>query len=148
MSNDPFDEARSAFVKMDDMLGRVVLVIPKESREAVSTLPGSQGKTYTKVIADTYVLSGEPTDAIPTVPFLQESMHWSGMAVTNQLLPKIATGRAVIGVVKQIPSQTKGFGPAWILDNEDLTDANRQAARDAWAEYQARFKDPFDTASA
>lgn len=147
MSNDPFDEARSAFVKLDDLLGRAVIVMPSESREVPSTLPNQQGKMYTKVIGDTIVLSGEPSDSIPTVPYTIESMHWSGSAVTNQLLPKIKTGRAVIGIVKQTPSQTKGFGPAWILDNEELTDAHREAARKAYAEYQERFKDPFDVAS-
>lgn len=147
MSNDPFDEARSAFVKLDDLLGRAVIVYPSESREVPSTLPNQNGKNYTKVIGDTIVLDGPVTDAIPSVPFTIEAMHWSGAAVTNQLLPKIKTGRAVLGIVKQTPSQTKGFGPAWILDNEDLTDEHRTTARAAHEEYQKRFKDPFDTAS-
>lgn len=139
--NDPFSDARSAFVKLDDFLGRLVLVVPKESREEASTLPGSQGKMYEKVIADTIVLDGDVTDSIETVPGTYEDTHWSGAVVVSQLKPKIRTGGMVLGRLAQQPSKTKGFGPAWVL--QPPTDEDKVLARPAATAYLEANVDPF-----
>lgn len=139
--SDPFDDARSAFVKLDDLLGRLVLVVPLEVRTEPSTLPGSQGKTFEKVIADTVVLDGPVTDLIEAVPSTLDELHWSGQVVVGQLKPKVRiTNGMVLGRLAKQPSKTKGFGPAWVL--ESPTDADKVIARPAAKAYLDAHAEP------
>ena len=152
---DPFSSARSAFTTLDDLMGRLILVRPKELRTEVSTLPNANGKTYEKVIADVIVLDGDPDDKIETIPMTLEDQHISGVAIVGQLKPaakkKIDRGGIVLGRLGKVPSKTKGFGPAWILN--DPEDEDKELARpEAMAYIEANKAneepDPFASADA
>lgn len=143
-SDDPFDTARSAFVKADDCLGRLVLVYPKEEIEAISNLPGpNQGKPYPKIVGDTYVLDGETNELITELPFLVPGMHWSGASLVPQLRTALSRRRPVLGRVRQVPARTKGFGPAWQLDGDSLTADDKKLGKAAHEQYEAE-NDPFN----
>jgi hypothetical protein len=120
--SDPFSDASDAFVKLDNLLGRLVLVRPTGSGERESTLPGAAGKTYTYVETETVVLTGDVTDLVTAVPMVLDGLQFSGQAITAQLLPKVAKGGMVLGRVGQKPSATKGFGKAWVLLPPDESD--------------------------
>lgn len=124
---DPFASASSAFVKMEDLLGRLLLIYPTGRGERISTLPGQQGKPYEYVVTDTHVLDGPATDKIDAIPAVLDGLQYQGQSITPQLTPKIGRGVPVLGRLIQKPSQTKGFGPAWVLDSP--TDADKDAAR-------------------
>lgn len=137
---DPFNNATTEFVRLDDLVGRAILVIPKELTERVSTLPGSNGKTYESVTADVIVLDGPITEKIPSIPSTHESVFFSGQVVVGQLKPKVATNGMVLGRMAQQPSKTKGFGDAWVL--QPPVDADKVLARPAARAY-LDASDPF-----
>ena len=127
MSQDEFDEARSAFVKQEHLKGCLLLVTPTGQGERESTLPGANGKTYTYVVADVVVLDGDVSEMIEDVPLTLDDFQFSGATLTGQLLPKIRKGRKVLGRLDKTPSQTKGFGKAWVL--AEPTEADKVVAR-------------------
>lgn len=127
MSTDEFDGARAGFVKMDDLVGRLLLVTPVETGERESTLPGANGKTYTFVVTDTVVLDGDVNEVVDEVPLVLADFQFSGQTITGQLTPAIRRGRKVLGRLSQQPSQTKGFGKAWVL--AEPTEADKAVAR-------------------
>ncbi len=140
MSTDPFSDARSGFVKLEDLLGRLLLVVPKSIEERASTLPGSQGKMYASITADVIILDGPVTDLIDEVPLTLEGTYISGAVIVAQLKPKVGTHGMVLGRLGQQPAQTKGFGPAWVL--REPTDNDKVLARPAASAYLAA-NDPF-----
>ena len=143
MSQDEFDEARSAFVKQEHLKGCLLLVTPTGQGERESTLPGANGKPYTYVVADTVVLDtgfdkdGKPltNDMVEETPTELADFQLSGASLVGQLLPKIRKGRKVLGRLGKAPSQTKGFGEAWVL--AEPTEADKVVAR----AYLASVKD-------
>lgn len=136
---DPFSDARDAFIKSEDLLGRLLLITPLSKGERESTLPGSAGKLYEFVETTTVVLDGKVTDMIEAVPLVLEGQQYTGGTLTGQLLPKLAKHGMVLGRLDQEPSKTKSFGPMWIL--RPPTGDDRQMARDYLAAHPA---DPFD----
>jgi hypothetical protein len=137
MVKDPFSDASDAFLKMDDLIGRLLLVSPQDVGERESTLPGSQGKVYEYVITETVVLDGDVTDLIEDIPTVLDGFQFSGQAITAQLKPKVASKGMVLGRLGQKPSQTKGFGKAWVL--QPPTDDDKVLAR----KWIAENADPF-----
>ena len=139
---DDFDEARAAFVKMDDLEGRLVLVYPHETGERESTIKGQAGKMYTYVVTTTHVLSGPITDMIEAVPTTLDDFQMSGQNIVGQLKPKIRTRRAVLGRLgKKEPSQ-RGMQKAWILN--EPTEKDKAIARKFIAAMKKRKGDVFD----
>jgi hypothetical protein len=138
---DPFADANDAFVKVEHLKGRLVLVTPLEIGQRASTMRGQEGKMYDYVETETVVLDGETTDLFPTIPFVIDGFQWSGAAVVPQLKPKIASGRPVLGRAGGKPSATKGFGDANILTAP--TDEDKAVAREYIAS-KAKSADPFD----
>jgi len=122
--SDPFTEASSTFVKTDDLVGRLVLVRPLRIEERESRLPGSVGKKYESITADVMVCSGAVTETIPEIPFEVRGMFFSGTVITSQLKRHIGdrVKPICLGVVGQQPSQTKGFGDAWVLEKPNGAD--------------------------
>ena len=58
-ATDPFGAPVSEFVKLDDVLGRLVLITPSTITKGIaSTLKGQEGKTYDAVRALVVVLDG------------------------------------------------------------------------------------------
>lgn len=146
-SQDPFSDATSGFVKLEDLMGRLVLVVPQSIETRASTLPGSIGKQYESVTCDVIVLDGEVTEKIEEVPATLESVFFSGQVVVGQLKPKVKNHGMVLGRLGQQPSQTKGFGPAWVLNPPEEKD--KKVARPAAAAYIKALEDqssPFEGA--
>jgi hypothetical protein len=138
---DPFSDARSGFVKLEDLMGRLILVIPQGIEERPSRLPTArQGDMYESITADVIVLDGPITELIEEVPMTVEGTFISGSVIVAQLKPKVKTQGMVLGRLGQQPSQTKSFGPAWVL--QPPTDADKVLARPAAKAYQEQ-NDPF-----
>lgn len=141
MTTDPFSDARSGFVKLDDLLGRLLLIVPKSVETRPSRMPGAPaGATYESITADVIVLDGPVTELVEEVPMTIEGTFISGGVIVPQLKPKIASQGMVLGRLGQQPSQTKQFGPAWVL--QPPTDADKVLARPAANTYLAA-NDPF-----
>lgn len=139
---DPFDDARSGFVKLDDLLGRLLIVAPKSLEQRKSK---ENGDMYDVVIADVVVCDGAVTDVIEQVPTTLDGIMFGGVVVVNQLRSKIRDGRLVLGRMGQQANQTRAKGaPAWVL--EPPTDADKVIARPLAKEYQ-NANDPFATAN-
>ncbi len=144
-TNDPFSDARAGFVKLDDLLGRLLLVIPLTIEDRDSTQPGSAGKTYESITADVIVCDGEVTDMIEEVPTTLEGIFISGGVIVPQLKPKLPrAGKGsgmVLGRLAQQPSQRFAKGsPAWVL--AEPTDADKVIARPLANAYLSE-NDPF-----
>lgn len=137
---DPFTDARTGFVKLEDLLGRLLLVVPQSIEERQSTLPGSVGKVYDSITADVIVLDGPATDLIEQVPATLENVYLSGSVIVAQLRSKVKTKGMVLGRLGQQKARTKGFGDAWVLDAPSESD--KAPARVAAAAYLAE-SDPF-----
>lgn len=137
---DPFSDARSDFIKVEDLKGRLVLIAPKDVVTRQSRFPGQEGKTYDSVTADVIVLDGPVTESIETIPMTIDDMVISGTIMASQLAPKVKTRGMVLGRVATQPSQTRGFRDAWLL--EPPTEADKVIARPAASAYLAA-NDPF-----
>lgn len=144
MTDDPFDGARTGFVRLEDLKDRLVLVFPQSVEERDSTLPGAAGKKYESVTADVIVLDGDVTELIEEVPLTLEGIFISGAAIVPQVKPKIGKGRGVLGRLSTQAARTKGFGDAWVL--EAPTDADKALARPYAVAYQEKNLDPFAAA--
>jgi hypothetical protein len=118
---DPFADANDAFVKAEDLLGRLLLVTPTgKTGQRESTMPGQLGpdgkpKLYDWVETTTVVLDGDETEMLPTVPAVLDGFQYAGKGLTGQLMPKVSTRQPILGRMGRKPSATKGFGPMWIL---------------------------------
>lgn len=148
---DPFSTARDAFIKQEHVNGRLLLITPVSSGERESTLPNSQGKLYTFIETDTVVLDGAVDEMVDEVPMVLEGFQYSGQAITAQLMPTLRKGGMVLGRLGQKPSQTKSFGPAWVLGEPSEDDKNvaRKYIADAKAQQaQAKPADPFGNPAA
>ena len=142
---DPFSDARAGFVKLDDLLGRLLLIVPLSIEERASTQPGRVGETYESITADVIVCDGEVTDMIEEVPMTLEGIFVSGGVIVPQLKPKLprggsATGGMVLGRLGQQPSQHKKGSPAWVL--QEPTEEDKVIARPLARDYLAD-NDPF-----
>jgi hypothetical protein len=124
--DEDFDDARSAFVKSEDLEGRLLLVQPHETGSRKSTLPGADGKEYEFVVCDVHVLDGEATDMVVAGDVL-EDFQFAGVNVVGQLKPKIRRGKKVLGRLAKKKAQQRGFSDSWILG--DPTDADKAKAR-------------------
>jgi hypothetical protein len=143
MSDDPFDDARSAFVKMDDLEGRLLLITATDHGTRASTLPGQVGKEYVWVETTTVVLDGEITELIDEVPTVLDGFQFSGSTVTGMLKPKIRTGRPTLGRLVKQKARQKGFSDAWALAKvEDEKD--RELARTWVKNHSVVERNPFD----
>lgn len=149
---DPFDEAHEGFLKMDDLLGRLLLITVMESGERESNLPNSkEGASYVWVETDTVVLDGDITDMIDEVPCTLEAFQFSGQRITGQLLAPLkkklrgaGTG-LVLGRLAQVKA-VKFKTLAWTLDAP--TDADKVLARDYIANApKVAPADPWDKAA-
>ena len=152
---DPFSDAREAFVKMDDVEGRLLLITVTDDGERESNLPQSKaGDTYTYIIADVAVLDGDVSEMIDEVPTLLEDFQLTGDAVTGQLLPALKKMRAgkgtgmVLGRLGTKPNKFKT--KTWII--QAPTDQDKVLAR-KWIEAEkarqaaAQPSDPFAAAA-
>ena len=141
----PFDRAQSALLKLEDLIGRLVLVYP--SRETTGQSKMNPGKTYDIVIGDTVVCDGEPIRGkIDEVPAVIPDLYWSGGYVTKQLKGNLGTGRPVIGRVVQVKSANYPT-PMWQLDSDGLTSNDeRLGLRGVEVYEQRKTRNAFDHA--
>lgn len=148
---DPFSTARDAFIKQEHVNGRLLLITPTDSGTRQSTLPGQTDKEYTFITTDTVVLDGEIDDMVDEVPMVLEDFQYSGQAITAQLQPALRKQGMVLGRLGQKPSQTKGFGPAWVLaepTEDDKVTARKYLADEKARQASAKPSDPFAGATA
>lgn len=151
---DPFSSAREAFVKMDDVEGRLLLITLLDSGERESTLKGAKdGETYIFVETDTVVLDGDVSEMIDEVPMVLEGFQFSGQAVTGQLVPQLKKKNAGTGtgmVLGRLGTKPNSFKTkTWIL--QEPTEADKVVARKWLTEEQERKakaepSDPFANA--
>lgn len=146
---DPFSEARSSFVTLEDCFrdsdgavlpvgspkGRLILVEPLSIEKRQSNLPNQTDKMYDSITANVVILDGPVTEKIEAIPFKVDGMFLSGSVIVNQLKPKLPDKRPAqkyaLGRVGKQPSQTKGFGGAWVLNGNGytVTEADKKLAR-------------------
>lgn len=153
---DPFNSAREAFVKMDHVAGRLLLIQVRESGERESTLPKAKdGDMYTFVETDTVVLDGEIDEMIDEVPMELDGFQFSGEAITGQLLPALKKYQAGTGtglLLNRLGTKgNKWKTKTWVL--LEPTEADKELARKYLADKAARQaaakpKDPFAAAAA
>jgi len=103
---DEFDTASSEFVTPMDLLDRLLLVIPRRSKEMKNT----RGEEYSAVFCDIVVLSGKASDKIQEVPMILEDVMLSAGRCVAQLTPKLPSrrnskGRMLLGRLNGKPSQ-------------------------------------------
>jgi hypothetical protein len=131
--SDPFSSSGSAFINMDDLKGRTLLIRPDEigTRDSKTT-----GNPYDYVVCDVVILDGAPSDKIEDVPGLYEGIQLTGAGVVAHLKPKLnkrnadGSRKLALQVVSQVPSAKRGQNPAWVLDLPEDMDAAAQLARD------------------
>lgn len=153
---DPFSSAREAFIKMDDVEGRLLLITVQDSGERESNLPGAKaGDTYTYIVTDTVVLDGEITEMVDEVPMELEGFQFSGEAITGQLLPalkKVQNGTGTGMVLNRLGTKPNRYKTkTWVL--QEPTEEDKELARKYLADVEARKaatkpKDPFAAAAA
>lgn len=138
---DPFSTAREAFVKMDDVEGRLLLITVTDSGERESNLPQSkEGDTYAYVVTDTVVLDGDVSEMLDEIPTVLEDFQFSGQAVTGQLLPALKKRNAgkgtgmVLGRLGTKPNKFKT--KTWVI--QAPTDADAVVARKWLADEEKR----------
>ena len=156
-ATDPFGAPVSEFVKLDDVLGRLVLITPSTIIEGIaSTLKGQEGKTYDAVRAQVVVLDGPPSEKIDAVPAVLEDFRLSGASIVPAVMARFkATGPTVGGaageydvapkdaavqyVLGRVAQAKSSYGtPSWVLNGYDSKDA--EAAR----QYLASAPKPAD----
>ena len=147
---DPFSDARPGFLRVDDFLGRLILVNPKEVLVKKSKYP-PYGPVDV-IVADVIVLDGEVNDVIEDVPGVHDDLQLTGSVLTGQLKPKVKKpaeqGGMVLGRVAQQPAADRANRDAWVL--QPPTEEDRVIARPAAERYirdlQALAVDPFASA--
>lgn len=150
VGSDPFDDPappRPKGPRLDDMYGRLLIVIPKGMDKGKSTETDGTVSTYDRMSADVIVLDGQPMpyggkpngrpptphDRVAPIPHREMAMYISAKAIISQAReawakrqrgePGMVLGRLAYG---EQPSDPK-FQAPWVLDR--ATDADRAIAR-------------------
>lgn len=136
---DPFNDPQSEFITAKDFVGRLLLVTPTGVETGiVSTMPGAEGKTYDRVIADVVVLDGAVTDKFDTIPCRIEAQLLSGAALVPQLTKRTSAGPVPGKMTLGRVTTRKGKFPQPAVVLAEPTDADKNIAR----QYLASL-DPF-----
>jgi hypothetical protein len=141
-ATDPFGAPVSEFVKLEDILGRLVLITPNTIIKGIaSTLKGQEGKTYDAVRAQVVVLDGPVSEKIEAVPTALEDFRLSGASIVPAVMARFkATGATVGGgqgeydvapkdpavpyVLGRVAQVKSSYGtPSWVLNPFDPEDA-------------------------
>jgi hypothetical protein len=136
---DPFDNATTDFINPEDLLGRIVLVIPTGK----GTAKGDNGDPYDYVLGDMLICSGETNRKIEgPIPYEVTGQRFSAAMMVTQLLKNLPTGRMLAGKVDGRPGKFNrtafSFGT---LSDEEVAKARPIAT--AWLERRAKATDPF-----
>ncbi len=138
-AGDPFASARSGFIQMKDLVGRLILAAPLSVETRDSTkYPGKKFDSYT---CDVIVLDGPITEMIETIPFTVDGMWLAGGQIGPQLASSLRKKGLVLGRMTQVPSN-KG-ADAWVLS--EPTDQDKAIARGPANAYLAQNA-PFSSA--
>ncbi len=131
--SDPFSSSGSAFINMDDLNGRTLLIRPDEIGSRKSK--NDPDKSYDYVVCDVVILDGDTDDKIEDVPGLYEGVQLTGAGVVGHLRNKIGkrnqdgSRKLALQKVTQVPPAKRGQNPAWVLDLPDDLDAAATLAR-------------------
>lgn len=151
VGTDPFDDPappRPKGPRLDDMYGRLLIVIPKGMDKATSTDDDGKKTEYDRMTADVIILDGPspmpyggqpngrpptPHDRVAPIPHREVGMYISAKAIISQSRdawakrqagqPGMVLGRLNYG---EKPANPKMSAP-WVLDK--ATDADRVIAR-------------------
>lgn len=109
-------DARDGFVTMEDLVDRLLLVNPDGAGTRESTIKGNTS-TYTFVSTDTFVLDGETTDLIQSIPAHLEAFQFVGARITPILEAKLRKAdrskRWVLGRIQKGKAQ-RGQSAPWV----------------------------------
>ena len=124
--DDEFDVARSDYLTVSHLDGRLVLIWALESRWE----NGSTGK-YEKIISDVVVLDGTPGEdevalGYEQTPYVAERMHISNGAIVDKLKSRIGNPRPYLGRLTSAPSKANRSVLAFWVG--EPTDADKATA--------------------
>lgn len=143
---DPFNDPQSNFITAKDFDGRLCVVKPTGVEHDIpSTMPGAEGKTYHRVIADVHVLDGPANDKFNTIPFVAKDQYLAGSGLVPQLTRPIGDGKLKPGglTVGRFGLRKGKFPqPAVVLTPCPVGTPDRAKAAAYWDEY-SRNLDPF-----
>jgi len=136
---DPFSDARSGFVRVDDLLGRLILVNPKEV--IVKKSKYAPFGPIDVIVGDVVVCDGEENDVIENVPSVHDDLQFADSVLTGQLKSKVKKpaeqGGMVLGRVAQQPAADRANRDAWVL--HPPTDEDKVIARPLAKAYLAEL---------
>jgi hypothetical protein len=122
MAQDEFDDAKSEYLGMEDLDGRLLLIWALDIRK---DMPGTNG-TYDAIEARYAILDGDVNDRITAVPLTVDDGLFSAGQFVGKLKHRLG-GRPLLGRVNSQPSRANkkvsayGFG--------DPTEADKAVAR-------------------
>jgi hypothetical protein len=123
------DAASGTFVKMEDLMGRHVIIVPKAIEEKEGTNPAFGNSKYNVAISDLIVLDGRKTEKITEVPLIQYDFWVTGFAVIAELRKYVGTGTPVLGYLG-----IKGKGYFFEPAGKDVAEA--ASTKKAWEQYE------------
>ena len=126
------DGARSGYVTLDDLNGRLLVIKPS----VLGTRPSKERNQddYEFVECEAViVLDGEDHELMPVFPAILEDFQFWGTNVVNTLKPKIRNGRGVVGRLGQRKAQRYST-LAWVLNEPDEDEYDQ--AKAALKEYK------------
>ena len=133
----PDRESGLKFFKMEDLIGRNVIIVPK----SIEWKQGDRDK-YESITADVIVLDGRRTEKIPALPHVERNKFLGGWALVAELRKYVPgsgdkeAGKPVIGVLIM-------DGKSYKLDTADKNVLSDPATMTAWNDYQANGEPPF-----
>ena len=122
----PAREAEVKYLKMEDLMGRHVIIVPKQ----IEQREGERG-TYETITADVIVLDGRKTEKVPTLPRIERDFWVSGYNVVAELRQYVGTGTPVLGF---LTTQKKAY---W-FDKADPDVEKAKSTLAAWEQYESQ----------
>ena len=135
MTTDLFDEPTTTFLTLEHLVGRAVAILVHSKSEQPSRNPTAAKKTYTRCVADVFVLDGEVTELVPEVPFLVRDMFISGAGMTPRIASKAGTGKWTAGRIDEKPSSVNARIMVHGIQPFDEKDPGRDLANAAIGGY-------------
>lgn len=132
VDDDDFGLATDEFIRLEDLDGRLLLVIPLGTPR---TAKGSNGDPYSYLTCDIVVLSGRPTDKLPKVPGIYGDVRFASERCFNQIDAQRRAGKMLLGRLDSVMSKYRTL--AYGFSTKDLTNADILLARKGAAAYKA-----------
>ena len=127
----PDRESGLKFFKMEDLIGRNVIIVPKsiETKQGTFERDGKPPSSYESITADLIVLDGRKTEKIPELPRIERDFWVTGYNVVAELRQFVGKGQPVIGYLAT-------SGKAYVLDKAEKAVQEAKSTEAAWEEYE------------